>query len=718
MRDDEVMGQRREREKAMKKHPHPKVRSHHELSHVMQTMISSDQKANLFIEGKKIKSALLEYNDTCLFLSFPKLYQVKFRNIAATHIKVSFFMEGKIYYSLSKVLGFGKYAGEEAIRLKFPGYLMIDDEYGLADVYTEYRIPLRFTSFDDGQQRKGTMVNFGKRGIDFVASDGGDAVHKSLSIGSDVECHFELRPNQETVCKAKVIYFHEDEGIAGAEFLNFPADEAEEKLVSEWILESRRLQKQNEGHFVLPGSRDAKRIEKLAARAAENEPEDTEKPKEDNRPVLFPGEPKVLILSDSFDRVYQLGRLLKKDFGILKNRGELRDIVNLCKFLKPSMVLIDEQYHVGHGFDMCGRFTKSPRGDLPVMMIGSAKDREAKENRALREGAAGYLVVDPLNNEQFVSTIRENFELFVGPLDEAKAKANPKEEPKKKAEIPDFEPLLHEGTKPILICTPNQDLIERCAMTLSSGHGILQTRGNPKRIEALTAEHHPALLLIHEQLDHRDGFETCELLVKAGLQETPMLVVGNQSDLRVKQNKAATCGAVDYVVIDPYDGILLQQKVTETLALFSTEAPETTDHSPDLTQDYPDAHWHAGETYVLFASENRALLEKIGAALSDHTGLLFSKGPLGNIEMLAQLHNTTLIVLDETIGSVTGFDVAKRLTSGSLEEIPVVIMGKSNDLTKMKNLAVREGALEYLPYEPFVKDLFLSQIRDVLSMFH
>ncbi|CAM2005766.1 hypothetical protein [Acanthopleuribacter pedis] len=704
----------------MKKHPHPKVRSHHELSHVMQTMIAGTQKANLFIEGKKIRGSLLEFNETCLFFQFPKLFQLKFRNIAATHIKVSFFVEGKIYYSLSKVLGFGKFAGEEAIRLKFPGYLSIDDEYGLADVYTESKIPLVFTSFDDGQKRKGSMVNFGKKGIDFVAADGGEAVHKSLSVGTEVAFHFELRPNQETVCKAKVLYIHEDEGIAGAGFLDFPKDEAEEKSVSEWILQCRRLQKLNANHFVLPGSREAKKIEKLAARAAGNTEEEDEKmPKEDNRPVLFPGDPKVLIVSDNFDRVVKLGRALKKDFGILKNNGELNDVVNVCKFLKPSMLLIDEQYRVGHGFELCSRFSKSPRADLPVIMVGTEKDREEKENRAMREGAAGFLVIDPLNNEQFLQRVRENFELFVGPLNAAKAKAKPKEKPKKKTiEVHDFEPVRNQGPKPILICTPDEDLLERCAITLEAKHGILRTRGIPKKIQAIVSEHKPALILLHEQLDHRDGFETCDQLMKAGITETPMLIIGSGKDLRVKQNKALQCGAVDYLVTDPYDGILVQQKVTETLALFCAEEnPPVESHQPDLTQDYPDTKWREGQSYVLFGSENRPLLEKIGHALGDHTGILFSKGPLGNIEMLAQLYDTTLIVLDEKMGSVTGFDIAKRLTSGPLEEIPVVIMGKSNDLKKMKNLAVREGALEYLPYEPFVKDLFLGQIRDVLSMF-
>ncbi|CAM2065030.1 Response regulatory domain-containing protein [Sulfidibacter corallicola] len=696
----------------MKKHPHPTVRSHHEVSHVLQQMIDTKRKVNLFIDSKKLKYPLLEFHDNCLFVSFPKIFQMKYRKIAATHIKVSFFVEGKIYYCHCKVLGFGTFAGEEAIRLRFPGFLTVDDEYDLGDVYVEQKIEVRFTSFDDGQQRKGAMVNMGNKGLDLTSGDS-EPIHKQLNEGVEVEVHFALTDDWVVEGIGKVLYFHEDENIAGIEFTRMLKSQEEAQRLADWILEARRLKKSNAGHFVAPGSREAKRLMKQAAAKGEGQP-DLEIPREDdNRPVLHQGAVKVLLVSENIELIYRMGDALKETYGVLKNRGDLNDVVNICKFLKPKLILIDERHKVGHGFDLCRRFTNSPRGDVPVLMMGSSKDREEKANRALRDGAAGFLVVDPFDAGKTLAKVNEAFEVFVPPEPVAKPSSA-------SAKSHDFEPWLHEGPAPLLIAATDAGLIERMGLTLKLGHGVLRTRGTAKSIQKMAQKEKPHLVLMHETLKDGNGFDICQKLVAGPLKEIPVLMIGSDADLRTKQNEAVQAGAVDYLVVEPYDGLSLMEKATQTMELFAPpdDAPEAgSGANVSLLDDYSDSLWHEAEPFVLVAGEDRVLLDKIGDALKSKYGVLFSKGAVGNIELLAQMYDTHLIILSEKLGKTSGFDVARRLTSGPLEDIPVVIMGNQKDLSRMKNLAVKEGAVEYLLCDPFIKELFYSQIREVMNMF-
>lgn len=77
------------------------------------------------------------------------------------------------------------------------------------------------------------------------------------------------------------------------------------------------------------------------------------------------------------------------------------------------------------------------------------------------------------------------------------------------------------------------------------------------------------LLLVHQRLRVTSGLELVRQVTQAEGCPLPVLLVGSEDDAEVKRNRAIAAGAIDFLVIDPFNVVKVMRGIDETLRLFS-----------------------------------------------------------------------------------------------------------------------------------------------------
>lgn len=77
------------------------------------------------------------------------------------------------------------------------------------------------------------------------------------------------------------------------------------------------------------------------------------------------------------------------------------------------------------------------------------------------------------------------------------------------------------------------------------------------------------LILVHQRLRVSSGLELTRQLTQEEGCPLPILVAGTEEDVTLKRNRAITCGAVDFISVEPFRILAVMRAVEETIKLFS-----------------------------------------------------------------------------------------------------------------------------------------------------
>jgi two-component system KDP operon response regulator KdpE len=120
--------------------------------------------------------------------------------------------------------------------------------------------------------------------------------------------------------------------------------------------------------------------------------------------------PKILVVDDDPDLVRALRlRLRANNYDVTTASDGYAAIASAQKE-RPALIILDLGLPVGDGFVVLERLqTSDALSGIPVIVL-SARDPQANEERALRAGAAAFFQ-KPADNEELLNVIRAN----VGP---------------------------------------------------------------------------------------------------------------------------------------------------------------------------------------------------------------------------------------------------------------------------------------------------------------
>jgi CheY-like chemotaxis protein len=77
------------------------------------------------------------------------------------------------------------------------------------------------------------------------------------------------------------------------------------------------------------------------------------------------------------------------------------------------------------------------------------------------------------------------------------------------------------------------------------------------------------LLLVHQRLRVTSGLELTRQVTLSEGCPLPVLLVGSEDDAEVKRNRAIAAGAVDFLVLEPFNVVKVMRAIDETLRMFS-----------------------------------------------------------------------------------------------------------------------------------------------------
>jgi CheY-like chemotaxis protein len=77
------------------------------------------------------------------------------------------------------------------------------------------------------------------------------------------------------------------------------------------------------------------------------------------------------------------------------------------------------------------------------------------------------------------------------------------------------------------------------------------------------------LLLVHQRLRVTSGLELTRQVTLSEGCPVPVLLVGSEDDAEVKRNRAIAAGAVDFLVIEPFNVLKVMRAIDETLRMFA-----------------------------------------------------------------------------------------------------------------------------------------------------
>ena len=79
----------------------------------------------------------------------------------------------------------------------------------------------------------------------------------------------------------------------------------------------------------------------------------------------------------------------------------------------------------------------------------------------------------------------------------------------------------------------------------------------------------PRLLLVHQRLRVTSGLELTRQVTQAEGCPLPVLLVGSEDDAELKRNRAIAAGAIDFLVIEPFNVVKVMKGIDQTLRMFA-----------------------------------------------------------------------------------------------------------------------------------------------------
>jgi CheY-like chemotaxis protein len=76
------------------------------------------------------------------------------------------------------------------------------------------------------------------------------------------------------------------------------------------------------------------------------------------------------------------------------------------------------------------------------------------------------------------------------------------------------------------------------------------------------------LVLIHHRLRSGSAMERCRRLIQEEACPLPILIAGTEEESDLKRNRAVMAGAVDHMIIEPFNVLKVLRTLDETFKLF------------------------------------------------------------------------------------------------------------------------------------------------------
>ncbi|CAM2006592.1 response regulator [Acanthopleuribacter pedis] len=390
-----------------KKKKHPQVADRQEIQIILGKLMKKAQGINLKLSGEKVRCSILDELDEGLILRMDAEVREQHGLQPRMPIAMNFYYEGKEYYGGSKVLGYGKYEGKEALRLAYPESFNINDDFGLTQLHLTPRIPVTFTStlnkLCDGQ-----IVNIGVNGIDLKNGEN-EPTKELLALNIDTNVGFEISPELRIHCPGNLLYIQTfGEGLVGIEFIGL--DKETSKKLGDWITEESLKRRNQDLHF-LRERRNRKDKPKPNAGNSQAEGEGEAKLRlEDDygNTVYSDGEAYILILSRDKDLIGRMGKSLKRKYGVLISKGRFSNAQKIIEHYQPVLILIDANLGALSGFDVCNTMQSHLEEKQAVVIMGAGgEELNLFRARAIQGGAFDYIVNDPFRPLSFFKTVEE-----------------------------------------------------------------------------------------------------------------------------------------------------------------------------------------------------------------------------------------------------------------------------------------------------------------------
>lgn len=398
-----------------KKKKQPQIVDPQEIQIILGKLMSKAQGINLKLGGDKVRCSILDELDEGLILRMDAEIREKYSLQPRMPIALSFYYEGKEYYSGSKVLGYGKYEGKEALRLAYPESFTVNDDFGLTQLHLTPRLPVIFTStlnkLCDGQ-----IVNIGVNGIDLRNSDP-EPTRELLALNIDTNIGFEISPELRIHCPGNILYIQSfGEELVGVEFVGL--DKNTTKQLGDWITEESLKRRNQDLHF-LRERRNRKDQPKTNSNGGDGDESGDGLPRlrleDDYRNTVFSeGDTYILILSRDKDLIGRMGKSLKRKYGVLVSKGRFSNVQKIIEHYQPMLILLDAELGSLSGFDVCNTMHTHLEERQAVIMMGGGEERDQSRARAIEAGALDYMVNDPFRPLSFFKSVEEFVALATG----------------------------------------------------------------------------------------------------------------------------------------------------------------------------------------------------------------------------------------------------------------------------------------------------------------
>lgn len=114
---------------------------------------------------------------------------------------------------------------------------------------------------------------------------------------------------------------------------------------------------------------------------------------------------KILVVDDDADLVRALRLRLRANDYDITTAGDGYSAIASANKDRPDLIVLDLGLPVGDGFVVLDRLQKSDALSAVPVIVLSARDPQANEERALKAGAAAYFQ-KPADNEELLNVIR------------------------------------------------------------------------------------------------------------------------------------------------------------------------------------------------------------------------------------------------------------------------------------------------------------------------
>lgn len=119
----------------------------------------------------------------------------------------------------------------------------------------------------------------------------------------------------------------------------------------------------------------------------------------------------IVIVDDAEENLILLKRILSKGGYRVEVTGDSSQVLEICKTMQPSLVLMDIQMPGMDGFEVCGQLKDEPlTNSIPVIFI-SAMDSTADRLRGFEAGAVDY-IIKPFEFDETLARIRSQLTIF------------------------------------------------------------------------------------------------------------------------------------------------------------------------------------------------------------------------------------------------------------------------------------------------------------------